>query len=158
MNPVPALQLLGPADLETLLPMARRFYEHFGYAWVEAPKRRAIAELLADPAAGRIWRIAVEGVPAGYLVLSYYYSIEYDGRTAFIDELWVDPDWRGRGLGTAALDLIAAECPKLGVRVLHLEADRTNPRAAALYARLGYVDHHRHLMTRRIETTPPPSP
>jgi ribosomal protein S18 acetylase RimI-like enzyme len=41
-------------------------------------------------------------------------------------------------------------CLRLGVRALHLETDRTNPRAAALYARHGYVDHGRHLMTKTL--------
>jgi ribosomal protein S18 acetylase RimI-like enzyme len=133
MNPNATLRRAGEQDLETLLPLFRHFYEHFGYAWSEPPKRRAIAELLADPSAGSIWLILSDDKLAGYLVLSFYFSIEYDGRTAFIDELWVENAARGRGLGTAALELMAAECPALGVRRLHLEADRTNPRAWATW-------------------------
>ena len=42
-------------------------------------------------------------IAVGYLVLTLGYSLEYGGRDAFIDEVYIRSSYRGRGIGTAAL-------------------------------------------------------
>jgi ribosomal protein S18 acetylase RimI-like enzyme len=59
------------------------------------------------------------------------------------DELYVDgiavlPEARGLGIGTRMLDEAAATARDLGKRFVRLHVIDTNPRAQALYARLGY--------------------
>src|SRR5690349_7136633 len=66
----------------------------------------AMRRLLTDAGAGRVWLIRADAEPAGYVVLAFGYSIEFGGRTAFVDELFVDPGHRGRGVGKAALQLV----------------------------------------------------
>jgi diamine N-acetyltransferase len=78
------------------------------------------------------------------------YSIEFGGRDAFLDELFVSADSRGRGLGTRALEVAAEACREAGIVALHLEVDHANTAAQRLYRRHGFVDHDRYLMTRRF--------
>ena len=42
------------------------------------------------------------------------------------------------------------QCRAVGVRALHLEVERDNTNARALYRKVGFVDHDRYLMTKRI--------
>ncbi len=42
------------------------------------------------------------------------------------------------------------EARKLGVNAIHLEATRENAVAIALYRRVGFVDHERWLMTKKL--------
>jgi GNAT superfamily N-acetyltransferase len=145
------LRAATPADLEVVLSLAREFCAHFEYAWSDDVKRAAVESVLADPSLGRIHLIQSEGEEvAGYLFLSFYFSLEYGGRTAFVDELFVRPEHRGAGLGSDALRSVLGVARELGLTAVHLEAERTNPRAAALYVRLGFVDYDRTLLTLRL--------
>ena len=48
------------------------------------------------------------------------------------------------------LALLEDEARRLGVRRLFLEVEHGN-RPSALYRRAGYVDHRRHLMSKRLD-------
>jgi len=50
----------------------------------------------------------------------------------------VDREWRGRGIGTRLIEHLIAWAPKHGVTRLEVEALEINPRAIALYERLGF--------------------
>lgn len=140
----------GQADLERLLGWVAELYHHDGIAFDAARAGPALAALLDDPTLGQVWLIALDGQPAGYLVLTFGYSLEYGGRTALLDELFVAEAYRGRGLGSRALDFAADECRKLGVRALQLEVVRHNQAAQRLYRASGFVDHDRYVMTLRL--------
>jgi ribosomal protein S18 acetylase RimI-like enzyme len=45
-------------------------------------------------------------------------------------------------------------CRDHGITALHLEVERTNLRAAALYRRLGFRDHDRYLLTQLVGEAP----
>jgi GNAT superfamily N-acetyltransferase len=134
------------ADLASLLAMQREFYAHEQYPFDEAVAAEAMGALIEDVSLGRMM-IAED---AGYLVVTFGYSLEFGGRDAFVDELYVLPSARGRGLGTEALALAEELCRDAGVRALHLEVEFENSEAKRLYARSGYYEHTRHLMTKKF--------
>jgi ribosomal protein S18 acetylase RimI-like enzyme len=139
------------ADLADLLAMMRAFYAIDAYPFDEEIARSAASRLIADPALGGIWLIHVAGQLAGYLVLTLGYSLEFHGRDAFVDELFVVSEHRHRGIGTRALRFVEEQCRALGVQALHLEVERHNTAAQQLYRRMGFRDHDRYLLTRWIK-------
>ena len=146
---MPRTRLATPADHERLLPLVRELWRHERLDWDAARTPAALARLLGDASLGRVW-IAEDGAHAvGYLALCFGYSLEFLGRDAFVDELYVDEAQRGRGIGTALLEAAEAACGELGVGALHLEVDDTNPRAHAHYLRFGFEAHARALMSKR---------
>jgi ribosomal protein S18 acetylase RimI-like enzyme len=146
----PEFREAGPDDVETLLGMLRAFNASQTYPFDEAVARRALIELLGSAALGRVWLIVAAGAPVGYLALTLGHSLEYGGRDAFLDELFVEPGSRRRGLGRAALEFGLAQAAALGVRAVHLEVERGNESARALYRSLGFQDKDRQLLTRRL--------
>ena len=140
-----------PADLEAVLALHRTFFSEDGYAFREDESRANLARLLGDATLGRLWVMDEGGEVIGYLLLAFGFSLEFRGRDAFVDELYVAPGHRGRGLGTLALSLATEDCREFGVRALHLEVERYKEGAQALYRRAGFVDHDRYLMTKWIE-------
>ncbi len=136
------------SDLELLMELVTEFYAESMYPLRRAEARQAVERLLDDPGAGRIWLIEVEGATAGYLALTLGFSIEYLGRDAFIDEIYLRPSFRGHGLGTEAIALAEREARELGVRALHLEVERSNPRARGVYLRRGFRDNDRQLLSK----------
>lgn len=146
VTPVPA----GPADAVRFVPLMREFYAHERLEYgprVEA----ALAALLAEPAHGLAWLLrAPDGRDAGYLVLTWGWSLEFGGRFGLVDELYVAPGFRGAGAGSRALAAAAGACLDAGALAVRLEVDHANPGAEALYRRMGFGRHDRHIMTRRL--------
>jgi GNAT superfamily N-acetyltransferase len=97
---------------------------------------------------GRAWLFSAGGELAGYVILTLGYSFEYRGREAFVDELYVEEKFRGKGLGRRAMEFVEDRAREFGVNAIHLEVDRGNDAALGLYRRTGYVDHDRYLMTK----------
>ena len=60
------------------------------------------------------------------------------GDMHYLAHLGVDPAWRGRGIGQALIEHLAAEAARRGRSRLALDVAATNPRAQALYARGGF--------------------
>lgn len=139
-----------PADLDALLALQRAYYVEAGDALDPARARAALAALLADPALGAVWIAEDAGEAVAYAVLTLGYSLEYGGRDAFVDELYVAPAHRRRGLARAALEALEASARAAGVRALHLEVERELAGARALYRRAGFADRDRVLMSKPV--------
>ena len=135
-------------DEEVLAEVMREFYAHEGLDYERAKARDAFRTLVADPALGRVWLFRVGADVVGYAVVTVCFSLEFAGRYALVDELYVREGWRGRGIGARALELAAEACRGLGVAAVRLEVDTWNMRAMALYRRLGFELQERYMMSR----------
>jgi len=138
------------ADLPLVEPMVRAYYLEDGHSFDEERQLRALAALAAGEPLGRGWLIAIAGRPVGYLVLTLGFSVEAGGAEGCIDEFYLVPAVRGRGLGGRSLELVEAEARRLAVRRLFLEVEHGN-RALHLYRRAGYVDHQRFLISKFLD-------
>ena len=145
---MPTLRDSTVGDLPNLLGMMRQLYESDGIPFDGAASNKASLELIANPALGRLWQIESNSRPAGYLVVTFGFSLEYGGLHGFIDELFIAADFRGRGLGSIAVEYASAFCKSQGMKAILLEVDLHNPRAHSLYERLSFHENRRRLMTR----------
>jgi diamine N-acetyltransferase len=139
-----------PEHRDIIVAMMRAFeYADPGTTPFDEQRRRAIFDrFVRDSTYGRAWLIVEGEAPVGYVVLTVSFSFEYRGCDAFVDELYIAEQQRGRGLGRRAMEFVEGVARQLGVNALHLEVSRDNDRALGLYRRAGYVDHSRYLMTK----------
>ena len=63
-------------------------------------------------------------------------------RTAEISDLIVTPSYRGQGIGSQIITYLTEAACRLQVQILEIGVALSNPRALALYRRLGFTDHH----------------
>ncbi len=140
----------GRPERDVLLGLMREFRRGEGFAWDAERLGRALDAMWAPPARGFALLATVDAEPAGYAVVCFGFSLEYFGRDALLDELFVRPGRRGRKIGTALLRSVEEACREAGVEALHLEVDDDNEAGRRLYRRLGFVEHDRRLMTRRL--------
>ena len=80
--------------------------------------------------------LEVDGQPAGYILVSHTWSNEVGGMVALLEELYFTPEFRGKGLGTQALEWFREQYAS--ARRLRLEVNRENEGAIRLYQRKGY--------------------
>ena len=153
MSGAPVFKSAGAADVPALLALQAAYYREDRYPFVESVARAVWERLLADGNLGRVWVVEIEQEPVGYVVLTLGYSLEHQGLDAFLDELYLRPEFRGQGLGRRAIAMAESACAGLGVRALHLEVEEGKDEALALYRRFGFVDSGRILMTKRIGRT-----
>lgn len=145
-----SFQPASALDVDILVGFMGELYEHDGIPFEPAIAHSALSSLVEHPDWGEAWLIMQGDRPAGYIVLTLGYSLEYGGRDAFIDELYVIPSERGKGIGTKALDFLRDRCIVLQVKALHLEVERENTRAQSIYRKAGFTSHERILMTQWI--------
>jgi GNAT superfamily N-acetyltransferase len=145
------LRAAGTHDRDLLLSLMRGLYDAEHIAFDEARAARTLGGLLAAPSLGSVWIIERDGRPAGYAVLTLGYSLEFGGRFAVLDELFIQEEHRGTGIGRQALARLTEICRGLGLEVLRLEVGRTNRVAQELYRKAGFESHDRDLMTLRLD-------
>lgn len=152
-NP-PPIELIeaGPEHASRIDPLVAAFHLHEGVNVTDHARRTSIDALLAMPAQGRILLVQHrDGVLAGYAVIAFGFSLEFGGRDAFLDELFVVEACRGQGVGSAALSTVCTWARNEGLCALHLEVERDNKPAKALYTRTGFEDRsHYNLMSLHI--------
>ena len=144
-----ALHLAGPQDMERLLPMVAAYHAEEGIGSDAAHRRAGLAPLLEGSPLGAFYLIGPRAAPVGYIVVSFGWSLEFAGMDGYVDEFWIRPGVRGRGLGSEVLAALIPAFEAAGLRALHLEAGTENAGAQKLYARHGFVLRDGfHLMTR----------
>jgi ribosomal protein S18 acetylase RimI-like enzyme len=144
----PVFTPASDSDADELVELMREFYAFEHIAFDERAARGALRQILSDGKLGVVHLIRVGTEAAGYLVITFGFSLEFHGRDAFIDELFLRESFRGRGLGRASVEFAAEVCRAKGIAALHLEVERANTRAQALYRQSGFRDHDRYLLTK----------
>jgi len=145
-----AFKLADVSDIDLLIELMREFYELDHPALDKQAVRFALQQILSNDSFGKVWLIQADGTPIGYIVLTLGFSLEFHGRDAFIDEIYIRTQHRGRGIGRRAIQLAEGSCRSLGVRALHVEVERENTNAQGVYRKVGFEDQDSYLMTKYI--------
>ena len=144
-----------PTDIDTLVELSRQLNQDdpssTGGVLFDAPAvRAALQQFIGNDSLGQAWLIYDGAEPIGYAILTLGYSLEYHGQDAFVDELFIKATHRGQGIGSNVMNFLEAEARKLGIKALHLEVERPNSRAHKFYRQLGFVDHNRYLLSKKL--------
>jgi ribosomal protein S18 acetylase RimI-like enzyme len=95
--------------------------------------------MLDDPRRGAILVARQDGGRAvGVAYVSFTWCLEHGGKTSWLEELYVVPDLRGRGLGQALLAAAQVHAAAAGCAAMDLEVTEDHTRAARLYQRDGF--------------------
>ncbi len=150
MSPV-SLRIAGEQDIAALLTMMEPFNSFEQTPWDEQAKARALKTLLRDPTLGVVGLLEANDGPVGYFVLTWGYDLEWDGRDAFLTELFIEPHVRGHGLGNQAMAHLEAVARNYGARALHLMVRNENVVARRLYESHGYVSPPRIFLSKQLD-------
>jgi ribosomal protein S18 acetylase RimI-like enzyme len=133
------LRVAEQGDLEQVLTYVRAYHEIEGITHSALNAASAVRPLLGQSTLGRVWLICRGSQSIGHIAICFGYSIEFGGRDAIVDELFILPEHRGKGFGKAVLALVKSEAALLDVKALHLEVARSNEKAQRLYKSSGFI-------------------
>ena len=146
-----ALKLAQPEDLDRVVALVTAFHAETGITQDDAARRAGLAPLLDGIPHGAVYLIGPSRAPIGYVVVTFGWSVEFGGLDGFIDEIYVRPAVRGRGIASEILISLSAALAEAGLKALHLEVDRADDPSQRIYARAGFKLRDRFaLMSRRL--------
>ena len=131
------IRRLEEKDRAVYLAMARTFYDSdaVDHPVPDAFLTRTFDEMMARDTYAEGYLLEEDGRALGYALLAKTWSQEAGGMAVWIEELYVSPEARGKGLGSAFFAFLKTRCPAARYR---LETEAENTRAKALYTRMGF--------------------
>jgi GNAT superfamily N-acetyltransferase len=111
--------------------------------------REAVRGLVSREERGAVL-VASDPTPIGVAALAYTWTLEHGGLVAWLDELYVLPEHRGRGVGRALLLRALDVANENGCRAVDLEVDADHARAEHLYEREGFTALSRRRWAKKI--------
>jgi GNAT superfamily N-acetyltransferase len=156
--PVPEefeIRLAAPRDSAALVPLVEQYWRFEAIEGFDAARVAALLEqVLKDAVLGRAWIATVGGVPAAYLLGVFVFSLEHQGLTAEIDELFVVQRHRKLGLGGRLLDAAESHFRDSGCTHVALQIGRDNEAARAFYQRRGFASRNGFEMVSKALAAP----
>jgi GNAT superfamily N-acetyltransferase len=89
--------------------------------------------------------------PVGIALGCAFLGIEHGGTSGWVEELYVRPEFRERGIGSLLVAEFIRIASVLGWRAIDLEIDSGHRRAVSLYERHGFTQLDRLRLSRRLE-------
>jgi GNAT superfamily N-acetyltransferase len=124
-------------DVSEVLEMMEQFYD--SPAVVTATPREALKRDLSDCVRGNPlvagYVFDDGGTLAGFALVSQGYATDCGGRSIWLEDLYIKPEYRSQGLATRFLAFMEETYPAVRYR---LEVEEDNHPARRLYARQGY--------------------
>lgn len=137
---------LAVADIETIVTLMQEFYAIDNYPIDIEASKGLFEEFIANKNLGKSWLILSDNQLVGYIILTFVFSFEYQGKIAFLDELYLSEKARGKGIGSKAIEFIQNESHKLSLKLIYLEVEQHNEKAQKLYLAHDFELHNRKLM------------
>ena len=141
---------LEKSDIDCIVLMMQDFYAIDNYPIDLEISKKLFQEFIADESLGKAWLIYHDNEVVGYVILTFIFSFEFQGRIAFLDELYIAENARGKGIGKQTINFIKAEIHKLSLKLVLLEVEQHNLNAQKLYISTDFEMHSRLMMKYKI--------
>ncbi len=99
---------------------------------------RVLEDVACDSARGFLLEARANGGVVGVAYVATILSMEHCSPVAGLEELYVVPTSRSRGIGTASMTAVLKRAREAGIVAIVLEVDARQSRAIALYQRIGF--------------------
>jgi ribosomal protein S18 acetylase RimI-like enzyme len=139
-------QSLKISQIETITQMMQKFYAIDHYPIDIEVSKKLFHEFITNENLGKSWLIYCDETIVGYVILTFVFSFEYQGRMAFLDELYISENARGKGIGKITLEFIRNHAIQNKLKLIYLEIEPHNEVAKKLYISNDYVIHKRQFM------------
>jgi GNAT superfamily N-acetyltransferase len=130
----------APGDVPALVPLlVQLFTQETEFTPAPELQARGLAAIIGDPRVGVVVLGEDEGRAVGMANLLYTTSTALGTRVAILEDMVVDKDWRGRGVGSKVLAFAIETVRADGCARITLLSDRENASAHRFYRRFGFT-------------------
>lgn len=139
------IQRVGSETFEEAFQLLKRFFREEGFDTPAEEMRSSLCAMItAQSSAVFVARLGKQAV--GVATVTTSLGIEY-GRSAELEDLYVLPEQRGRGVASALIEAVCHWCGEQGVSVLLVTV---TPEGAAEHELLDYYQKHGFADTGRV--------
>jgi len=141
------------SDYDDFIKMVLDFYNdgsnHFDAhkAMNELQIQNTISRSVSHPEQIQINIFEFENTIAGYAITTCFWSNEYNGLVAILDELYVLPMYRSQGISSQYIQQLANI---KDYKIIQLEVFKENANALKLYQKLNFKTIDRHFMNKLV--------
>jgi GNAT superfamily N-acetyltransferase len=128
-----------PEEAEELLPLMRAYCDFYDASPSDQGLLGMAGALIADPQQGAMFIARDRGEAVGFATLDWKWSSLKGARIGYLEDLYVTPDTRGRGIADALIEACAERCRERGAPAMEWLTAPDNHRAQAVYDRTGAV-------------------
>jgi len=110
-----------------------------------------LKEVVSDPTHGLVLFAHENRKMIGVAYLAIIFSAEHCGKVGWLEELYVMPEFRSKGIGAALLTAVLERARELGIVAIDLEVDAAHRRAESLYRRFCFSPLDRTRWVKTLE-------
>lgn len=127
------------ADKNIVIDMMRRFYNSHAVITNGSEKIFAanVDACLKNSAYLEGYVFVVDEKIIGYGMITKSFSTEFGGECIWIEDIFIEKDFRGKGFGTRFLNFVKEKYPD---KSLGLEVESDNVKAVAAYKKFGFKE------------------
>lgn len=145
---------IAPATVGDCCECARLLVEQLGEHGVDTSAERlarVLENMVADSARGFLLLARESNRVVGVAYVATILSAEHCGPVAWLEELYVGPEHRSRGIGTALMSEVLERARRAGIVAVDVEIDAAHIRAESLYRRFGFCRVDRARWVRELK-------
>ena len=107
-------------------------------------------ELILNNTSTILFAIIEEEKMIGFMNIQCFYSIWSHGKVFFLDDFFIEENFRKKGYGEKALKDLQKYAKKSGIKRIQLMAENTNPRAIEFYRKHKFNEQEIHLFLKYL--------
>lgn len=107
-------------------------------------------ELILNDTSTILFAIIEEEKMIGFMNIQCFYSIWSHGKVFFLDDFFIEENFRRKGYGEKALKDLQKYAKKSGIKRIQLMAENTNPRAIEFYRKHRFNEQEIHLFLKYL--------
>jgi len=138
-----AIERVTSKNFESVWPLIHECLNSYGLARFNIPEYKAyFLQFTRSTRRGIQHLCCLDQTPIGFSTVYFTFSTFYGGRVAYLNDLYVASEFRGRGAGRALLDNVQANARSRGIGVVQWLVREDNHRAQQFYTPLDTVRSH----------------
>ena len=107
-------------------------------------------ELILNDTSTILFAIIEEEKMIGFMNIQCFYSVWSHGKVFFLDDFFIEENFRGKGYGEKALKSLQEYAKKGGIKRIQLMAENTNPKAIEFYKKHKFNEQEIHLFLKYL--------
>lgn len=107
-------------------------------------------ELILNDTSTILFAIIEEEKMIGFMNIQCFYSVWSHGKVFFLDDFFIEENFRRKGYGEKALKDLQGYAKKIGIKRIQLMAENTNPKAIEFYKKHKFNEQEIHLFLKYL--------